>query len=255
MKWSGEYRVNANDVDRNNVVSASNLLRYMQDAANSQMEADGPSYMELMQAGLSFVLSRIRVSSYRPLRPHDRVTVQSWACESRGAQFYRCYQVLRDGVIVAEGVSVWALCSIKDKKIHRVNEFDLHYGQDEMLELDLPSRFRIPEDVKLTLTGERTTEYADVDLNGHMNNTRYPDILCSFLSTDMRGQRVISMGISFLSEAPLGETLKFYTGQSDGVHYVRTVRENGQTNVDAEILLEPLEPFEAFEPTGEGQGA
>ncbi len=244
MKWSGEYRVNANDVDRNNVVSASNLLRYMQDAANSQMEADGPSYMELMQAGLSFVLSRIRVSSYRPLRPHDRVTVQSWACESRGAQFYRCYQVLRDGVIVAEGVSVWALCSIKDKKIHRVNEFDLHYGQDEMLELDLPSRFRIPEDVKLTLTGERTTEYADVDLNGHMNNTRYPDILCSFLSTDMRGQRVISMGISFLSEAPLGETLKFYTGQSDGVHYVRTVRENGMTNVDAEILLEPLEPFE-----------
>lgn len=247
MKWSGEYRVNANDVDRNNVVSASNLLRYMQDAANSQMEADGPSYMELMNKGLSFVLSRIHVSSYRPLYPHDRVTVQSWACESRGAQFYRCYQVLRDGVIVAEGVSVWALCSMKDKKIHRVNEFELHYGQDEMLELDLPQRFRIPEDVRLTLTGERTIEYADVDMNGHMNNTRYPDILCSFLSTDMRGQRVISMGISFLSEAPLGETLKFYTGQSDGVHYVRTVRENGMTNVDAEILLEPLEPFE---PTG-----
>ena len=142
---------------------------------------------------------------------------------------------------MAEGASVWALCSIKDKKIHRVNEFELHYGQDEMLELDLPARFRIPEDVRLTLMGERTVEYADIDMNGHMNNTHYPDILCSFLGTDMQGQRVISMGISFLSEAPLGETLKFYTGQSDGVHYVRTVRENGLTNVDAEILLDAID--------------
>ncbi len=244
MRWTGEYRVNANDVDRNNVVSASSLLRYMQDAANSQMEADGPSYMELMNAGLSFVLSRIRLSSYRPLASHDDIVVQSWACESRGAQFYRCYQILHDGVIVAEGASAWALCSIRDRKIHRVNEYEMHYGQDEMLELDLPQRFRIPEDVNLTLTGERTVEYADIDMNGHMNNTRYPDVLCSFLGTDMKGQRVISMGISFLSEAPLGETLKFYTGQSDGVHYVRTVRENGLTNVNAEILLEPIDPIE-----------
>ena len=241
MKWTGEYRVNANDVDRNNVVSASNLLRYMQDAANSQMEADGPSYMELMGRGLSFVLSRIRVSSYRPLYSHDRIEVQSWACESRGVQFNRCYRILRDGVIVAEGVSVWALCSITDRKIHRVNEFEMHYRQDEMLELDLPARFRIPEDVGLALVGERTVEYADIDLNGHMNNTRYPDILCGCLGTDMKGQRVISLGISFLSEAPLGETLKFYVGQSDGVYYVRTIRENGQTNVEAEIILEAIE--------------
>ncbi|MBR4205014.1 MAG: hypothetical protein IKQ92_06020 [Clostridia bacterium] len=241
MKWTGEYRVNANDVDVNNIVSASSLLRYMQDAANSQMEQDGPSYMELMNAGFSFVLSRIRMSVYAPLYSHEKIVVQSWATESRGVQFGRCYRAVRDGVIVAEAVSVWALCSIADRKLHRVAEFDLHYGQDEMLELDLPARFRIPEDVGLALVGERTVEYADIDLNGHMNNTRYPDILCGCLGTDMKGQRVISLGISFLSEAPLGETLKFYVGQSDGVYYVRTIRENGQTNVEAEIILEAIE--------------
>ena len=45
MKWSGEYTVNANDVDFNNIVSVSNMLRYMQDAANYEMEEDGLSYM------------------------------------------------------------------------------------------------------------------------------------------------------------------------------------------------------------------
>ncbi len=240
MKWSGEYTVNANDVDFNNVVSVSNMLRYMQDAANFEMEEDGLSYNELFSRGLSFVLSRIRMSFYAPLHAHDKISVESWACESRGVQFNRCYRILKNGIIAAEAVSVWALVGVNDKRLHRVSEFELPYRKDDMLELDLPARFKIPDDVELRLVGERIVEYADVDMNGHMNNTHYPDIICSHLSESMRGQRVVSMGLSFLAEAPLGESVKIYSGMSDGIHYVRTVNENGSTNVEAEIFLEPI---------------
>lgn len=241
MKWSGDYKVNANDVDFNNIVSASNLLKYMQDAANCSMEADGLSYDELFDKGYAFILSRIRLSSYAPLYSHDKIEAQSWACESRGVQFNRCYRILRDGVIVAEAVSVWALCGVHDRKLHRVNEFDLPYRIDDMLELDMPARFKIPEDVNMRLVGERIVEYADIDMNGHMNNTRYPDVLCGHLDGGMKGQRIISMGISFSGEAPLGETLKIYAGQSDGIHYVRTVKHDGSINVEAEIILEDIQ--------------
>lgn len=240
MKWSGEYTVNANDVDFNNIVSVSNMLRYMQDAANYEMEEDGLSYNELFLRGLSFVLSRIRMSFYSPIYAHEKIEVQSWACESRGVQFNRCYRIMKNGVIAAEAVSVWALVGVNDRHLHRVNELDLPYRKDEMLELDMPARFKIPDDVDMRLVSERVVEYADVDMNGHMNNTHYPDVLCSHLSENMRGQRVISMGISFLSEAPLGESVKIYSGMSDGNHYVRTVKENGQTNVEAEIILESI---------------
>ena len=56
----------------------------------------------------------------------------------------------------------------------------------------------------------------------------------------MRGSRVISMALNFVSEAPLGETLKVYHGVSDGTHYIRTVRENGNTNIEAEIITDTL---------------
>lgn len=240
MKWSGEYTVNANDVDFNNVVSVSNMLRYMQDAANHEMEDDGLSYNELFERGYSFVLSRIRMSFYSPLYSHDKLEVQSWACESKGVQFNRCYRIIKNGVIAAEAVSVWALVGVNDRKLHRVGELEMPYVIDEMIELDLPARFKIPEDVGMHLMCERMVEFADVDMNGHMNNTHYPDILCSHLSESMKGQRVISMGISFLSEAPLGESIKIYSGMSDGVHYVRTVKEDGHVNVEAEIITEAI---------------
>lgn len=240
MKWTGEYCVNANDVDFNNVVSVSHILRYMQDGANYEMEEDGPSYIELFDKGFAFILSRIRLSLYAPIYSHEKLEVQTWACESKGVQFNRCYRILRDGNIVAEAVSVWALCGVKDRRPHRVSEFNFGYCQDEMLELDLPTRFKIPDDVDMHLIGERTIEYADIDLNGHMNNTHYPDVLCGYIDEDMRERRVISMSISFVSEAPRGETLKIYSGISDGVNYVRTIKSNGQVNVEAEIITEEI---------------
>lgn len=238
--WSGEYIVNANDVDGNRVVSPSHILRFMQDAANWQMEVSGLSYDTLfMERNLAFVLAGMRLSLYAPIYSHQKITVQSWPCPSRGVTFLRCYRILREDLIVAEATSTWALIGVQDKKLHRVTELGDVYGAEPPLELDFPGRMKIPAEVPLSLVGERTVEYADIDMNGHMNNTRYPDMLCSYLDS-MAGKRVISMVLHFQSEAPLGETLKVYHGESDGVHYLRTVRSNGATNVEAEVMVEEI---------------
>ena len=151
MKFSGEYRVNANDMDVNSIVSASGVLRFMQDAAYSQMEEDGMSYGTLVEEyGVAFILSKIRMSLYAPLYSHDRILGESWACPSRGATFLRCHRILR-------------------------------------------------------------------------------------------GSRVVSLHLHFQHEAPLGETIRVYHGELDGVHYLRTTREDGGTNVEAEIRLEEME--------------
>lgn len=240
MKWSREYSVNVNDTDANNIVSASALLRFMQDAADRAMAEDKPSFDDLLEKGLTFILSRLSLSSYSPIRAHDTIVVETWACESKGVQFDRCFRILRDGVIMAEAVSVWALCGVNDRRLHRFSEIESHYRTDAMLELDLPTRLKIPDDVGLKLRGERIVEYADIDVNGHMNNTRYPDVLCGFLDTSMKGNRVISLVLSFIGEAPLGESVKYYSGVSDGGYYVRSIRGDGKTNVEAEIMLEAI---------------
>ena len=239
MKWTEEYRINVHDADLNGIVSVSGLMRYMQDTANRNMAGEGPSFEELFEKGYSFVLSRLGISLYAPLHAHDTIRCQSWAVASRGVTFNRCYRVYRGEDIVAEATSAWALLNVKEKKLCRVGEIPLHYGEDEPLELDLPTRFRIPSEVSMNLVGERTILYADVDQNGHLNNTHYPDILCSYLP-DMHHSRVISMVISFVSEAPLGETEKIYCGEYDGTYYIRSVRPDGSVNAEAEIMLEPV---------------
>lgn len=235
MKWSEKYKFLASDTDLCDIVSPSSVLRYMQDTANCNMDAGRPSYSELFNQGLAFILSRISLHLYSPIHAHDEVLSESWPTKSRGVTFNRCYRMTRGGEVVAEAVSTWALVRTSDKHLLRVSEFECGYGEDEPLEMTL-DRFKMPEDSSLVMKGERRVEYADADLNGHMNNTRYPDILLG-RTVPMNGLRAEHININFISEAPVGCLLKFYECEDGGVHYIRTVKEDGSVNVESSISL------------------
>lgn len=241
MKWEESFQINTHDLDANGIVRASHIMRYMQETANLQMWNMKPSYEDIRKQGLAFMLSRIRMSIYQPIFAHEKIDVFSWPCESKGVAFNRCYQILRRGVIIAEAVSVWALTSIDEKRLLRVSDIDFSYGTDEMLELDLPARFKIPKEVPLSLLGEKIVEYSDLDANMHMNNTNYLDLLCNFIPhSEMLAGRVIGLAVNYTSEAKIGEILKIYHGENDGSHYFRTQKKDGSTNIEAEIVIERI---------------
>lgn len=139
--------------------------------------------------------------------------------------------------MITEAASVWGLIGIEDHKLYKIEDIKFGFDIDEPLELDSPRRVHIPRELNLSLVGERTIVYSDLDGNNHMNNTNYPDMLCDFIP-DMVGRRVISLGISFAHEARLGEILKVYMAESDGEYYFRTIRSDGQVNVEAIMQLE-----------------
>ena len=237
MKWTEKYRVSVLDTDHNQRLSLTGLLRYMQDTAFYHMENTKPSYEELFRSGRAFFINRMTLSVYAEVRSHQEIEVETWAAESAGLAFNRCFRVLLDGVIVAEAITMWSLYDFKNKKFIRVAEFESGYGEDEMLELDMPKHFHIPRELELSLVGEHTVRYRDVDMNRHMNNTVYGDLFCGYIP-DMTGKSVIKFDINYRNEAPLSETVKIYMKEDgDGSFYFRSVRD-GKTNAEALIMTD-----------------
>ena len=237
MKWTENFRVNSHDCDENGRVRPSLILRYMQEAANLQLRTLGPTREELVSEDRAFILSRINISIYGELHAYEDITVRSWACESHGATFNRCYDIRRGDELIAEAASVWGLIGISDRRIYRVDDISLGFDTDEPLELDAPKRLRIPKELNLALVGERTVVYSDIDANRHMNNTNYPDMLCCYIP-DVQNKKVLSVSINFAAEAKQDEQLKIYMAETDGSYYFRTVRSDGATNTEAVIMAE-----------------
>lgn len=241
MKQIENYKINVHDTDCNGYLSPTGYLRYLQDAANCQMEDDGLPYNVLFEKGLAFILSRIRVIFFEPVFSHENVTVTTWSAGGHAASFLRCYGMEKNGVEIARGKSVWALYDRNRGKLCRYNDIELGYKTDDENDVELSRRPEFAEEPKLL--GTRRIFYTDVDQNRHMNNTRYADMLWHFMPERDR-RRITSLDISYLNEAPLDSELEIYGAQSadgDGFVFKTIRREDGKINVLAKITSVEIE--------------
>ena len=232
LPFSKELTVDIHDVDFNGVARASSLMKYIQSAAQTQLTENGMSYDVLKSRNRAFILSKIRMEFSETVRAYEPITAITFPCTSRGYSFIRCYKLKRDGRTIGRAVSAWALVNTENRSLVRINDFDL--GLETYEPLDLPlNRIVIPQGIKEV--GEYKVLYSDTDQNGHMNNTRYPDMYSTFLP--LENKRIESATISFMNEAPMGDRLTVFCIESDGLYYFRTVRSDGKTNTEAEIKL------------------
>lgn len=237
MKQTEKYKINAHDVDFNGLLTPTGYMKYLQDCAYCQMETDGPSYDELFERGLAFILSRIRILFFEPVRAHENVTATTWSCGGHAASFLRCYGMERDGKEVARGKSIWALYDFNGKKLVRYTDVELNYAIDEEADVDMPKRPEIAGEPELL--GVKKVFYTDVDQNRHMNNTRYADMFWNFLPLH-DDKRITSIDISYLNEAPLGDEIEVWGGESadtDGYVFKTFRRSDGKVNALAKVTF------------------
>lgn len=239
MKTYRKYLVDVHHCDASGNLKISALLRFMQECSSVQLAETSMSQPKLLEQGKSYVLCRLNMSIYKSVGQYSELEISTWPCESRGLSFIRCYQARLDGNIVAEATSVWGIINIDARKFCRVSDFELGLECDEPLELDSPTKIHIPHDMELGLVGERAVVYSDIDINGHMNNTVYPDMLCDFIP-NMSKKRILMMGINYTSEVKEGDVLKVYLAENDGQYYIRTVKSDGVTNCEAVLMPEVI---------------
>lgn len=237
MKMQAEFRVDTHDTDLNGIITASSVMRYMQETANLQHEVHGPTLDEVRASGKAFILSRAALDVYEPLYPQDRVTVTTWLTEAKGYGFFRNAILKKGDTKVAAMTSFWGVMDIASRRLLRADEVSLGFDvEDEVLETKAPSRFRAPKELSFERVGERTVYYSDCDQNLHMNNTNYPRIFCDHMP-DMMGKSIAEFSVNYHNEARLGVTFAIYRAQADGVWYFRTELPDGRIGSEGRLVL------------------
>ncbi len=240
MKWTESYKVKFHDTNSNEILSVSGILKFMQETGMLHMLGVRPSYRDLLNQDKALILSSIRINLYSPICSYDDIKVTTWATGSRGFTTYRSFQVFKGDEIMAEANTIWALVSVSEKKLVKISEVDFsNFEPEPQLELDLPSKVRIPSELKLSLVGEYTVRYCDTDINHHINNTNYPDMFFNYLPRP-ESKLVKSIAVSYINDAKCGDNLKFYMAKTDGKYYMRSVHEDGRINAEVEFIIENL---------------
>lgn len=213
------------DVGADDRLRLSAVLRYQQEAGERHLASGGMGWNALMQHGIAFVASRWRAQIHRLPSMGESVALTTWHRERKGPRFFRCYE-WRDarGELLIEGVMQFALVSVTDHRLLRGTEFDVFGVADQphrTVSCGDPSRWTLPP---MTVADTYTVRRSDIDRNGHLNNTRYADLLTDVLPTDA----VSTIELQFAGECRLGDVITLATG-GDDAQYVSGTTPRGLT--------------------------
>ena len=119
------------------------------------------------------------------------------------------YFVIRDtdGEIIGKASTVWALMDLQTRQMVAPDPVAFLMPDNSDLKAPLPlPRPIVPLADSRQIEKTYTPVYIDLDANGHMNNTKYADLLCNLLGTDiLRTIRFQSMTMNYNAEILLDQ--------------------------------------------------
>lgn len=240
MKFCKKFEVGSHDVDVNDNIKPSLIQRYMMDTAHEQMRMRRPSAKDMLEARKAFIMTRITIEVTDNLHAYDEIEGQTWCCGEKAATFLRCFNICRGGEVVARAESMWALIDMDTGKVCRPSEIDISaYEYGDLLEMNLPVRFKLPKDLEFETVGKKKVLYSEVDTNMHLNNTYYADVLWSYIP-DVTHKQITGINLHFHHEAALGCEMEIQMAQKSENEYCFKTYVDGRLNVEAILGVKEL---------------
>lgn len=170
----------------------SAILETMQEMAGAHSELLGLGRNALMQQNMVWILTRVEVVMDRYPAIMDRVTVETFPMPCR-RWFFPRYFIFRNeaGEEIGRAGTLWALLDITTRRMAAPDAAKALIPDNS----DLTAPLGLPATVaEVAGTVERASfmpVFTDLDVNQHVNNTRYMDWCCNALGIDTMKEKCL----------------------------------------------------------------
>lgn len=174
------------DCDMKGTWRLSAVLESMQEAAGAHSLLLGCGREELLKRNIVWVLSRSELHMERYPHMGEKITLHTFPMPNRICFFPR-YYIFTDerGEMVGKAGTLWLLLDTETRKMLPPGDIAnlIPDNRDLTVPMNLPATVGNLQGEEFVT--EYTPVYTDLDVNGHVNNTRYADWLCNTLGIDL----------------------------------------------------------------------
>lgn len=208
--YAQEFLITSYQADVSARIKPSAILEIMQEMAGAHAERLNVGRSRLLPMNLAWVLTRVEVQMDRYPVSGETITVETFPMPNRRVFFPR-YFIFRDGQGKQIGCasSMWVVLDITTRRMANAAEIAPLLPDNS----DLTAPMGMPATVE-EIVGEEQEElrvpvYTDLDVNGHVNNTRYVDWCCNALGIEaMRDNVLRRFAVNYNQEILPGQTVR-----------------------------------------------
>ena len=220
------------------VLRTSAMMLMFQKIAGEHSRACGYGKEWTFDRGLFWVLVRDNVEVLRLPRYGETVTVRTWVGKPRLSLFPRFYDMISSGgEVLVKSSSTWAIMNAATRSFARQEEHGMEFA-DSAHGDEIPLKEKLPRepfaDGEVHMA-DFSVPFSYLDVNRHMNNTRYLDLADDLLPSPADGKQLKHLFIELAQEIRAGDHVKIVWKQlEDGRWYME-----GQTDKPCfKLLLE-----------------
>ena len=201
-----DYRILSSDTDANRRLRLSRLFTMLQEASIAHTTELGMGREKTLDRGLLWIVTLQQAKITRLPEYDETIRLISWPGKMMHLLFPRYYRIEdQKGNPLVEASALWALMDEKTRRVvfpeqHGVKIRGVHTGK----EIPLPAAPKMPVSAE-----EKTfiVPYSYVDLNGHMNNTRYFDLAEDLMPRMLRQRAISGIQTEYAKETREGDTI------------------------------------------------
>ena len=208
--YTQEFRIASFQTDLTARMKPSAILEIMQEMAGAHAELLDVGRSRLSPMNLAWVLTRVEVRMERYPLSGETITVETFPMPNRRVFFPR-YFIFRDseGRQIGCAGTMWVVLDVTTRKMVSGAEITAFMPDNN----DLTAPMGMPATVEeVAADGQealRLPVYTDLDVNGHVNNTRYLDWCCNALGIDvMRSHEMRRFAVNYNQEILPGQEVR-----------------------------------------------
>ncbi len=237
MQFSREFYLRSADFDKNERLTPRAILELFQDVAGNHAEQIGMGFNALLNRNLLWVIARTKFVVEKEIERYSTVKVKTWPKVPQRFIFRREYLIYNSkGEIAVRGSADWMVIDSESRSL--VSGGDIFpKDADYITEFGLDEKLRKIRDIE----GEKTeaqvvTKFTDIDLNGHVNNTRYADFAINAINPDKKA--IKSFQIDYHKEVLEGEELRLTATKNEDTYVVKGEDFDGEKKFTCEVIFE-----------------
>ena len=238
--YSRDFRLRYREVNRYGFIKAVAWFDFMQEAAGDHADALGVGRDYMRENRLFWVLVRLRLAVSGGVEPGETLRLTTWPRGFRRLFAERHFRFTdASGRELAAASSQWMLISqdtMRPVAIERIAG-RLPDNSDLPGPFELSGRLPLPETPQLAL--EYPVRFTQEDINGHLNNGQYANIVQEWAEEFSAAPREIaSLEIVYHQAVRAGNLLKVH-GEAETANTFRVAgyRESGELSFAARIAM------------------
>lgn len=212
-KHRRQFHIGTEQVNAKGQLRLSQLLVLCQDIAAEHVEMLGYPREKTFAQGLVWVIGKTAVEISRLPVFGEEVTLETWPGQRKMFLFPRHLQ-MKDakGQILFRATAMWTLLDFAKRTFAAPERYGVEVeGLLTGEEIACPSTLRFEG---LQEKAILRPSFRDIDLNGHVNNTRYLDLVEDLIPVDyLLSHTPTSLHIHYRKEVRLGEQIELAYGR------------------------------------------